>query len=150
MEARGSGSPWPGRRHFRPLPTLAVANRLPVEGAGGGSSTPDWLGQSWWWVSQWRHPAPKGAGHGLSGGGHGCVAVQYFNEVIASNLSKTMTMSSWDTWLLPLGAASCQRQRPVLARPTGSSWSQEGLPSSLQLRGASPVVEEAQPSENLP
>ena len=30
--------------------------------------------QSWWWVPQWRYPGHTGAGCGLSGRGHGCVA----------------------------------------------------------------------------
>ena len=74
MEARSSRSPW-----LSQSPTAPTDNKSgqQVLRSGGRKCVHrhrvNWR-QSWWWVSRWRYPTHRGAGCGLGGRVHGCIA----------------------------------------------------------------------------
>ena len=74
MEARSSRSPWLSQSPTTPTDT---SNGQQVLRSGGWKHVHRcWVNwrQSWWMVSWWRYPTHRGAGCGLGGRGHGCIA----------------------------------------------------------------------------
>ena len=74
MEAGSSRSPWLSQSPTAPTDT---GSGQQVLRSGGRKRVHQYRvkwRQSWWWVSRWRYPTHRGAGCGLGGRGHGCIA----------------------------------------------------------------------------
>ena len=74
VEARSSGCAWLSLSPAAPTDTSSGQQVLRSGGQKHVHRCQFKWRQSWWWVPRWRYPGRRGAGCGLGGRGHGCVA----------------------------------------------------------------------------
>ena len=128
MEARSSRSLWLSQSPTTPTDTGSGQQVL----RSGGQKRVHWYRvnwrQSWWWVSQWRYPAHRGAGRGLCGRGHGHIGHRQGHPQCRSLTGSLVRYIGAPTLFADSEAEATVFHRVILSNqfktPTMSSWGQ--------------------------